>query len=89
MDHYIKTGEVYNFMTFDSSAVTHDGLDNGVKELNKELRDIQKKVVKYVHKLHEISGVNKLDPTWHIIGSIPQKIEEDGTKNVNCYGFQD
>ena len=76
-------------MTFDSSAVTHDGLDKGVKDLNKELRDIQKKVVKYVHKLHEKAGVNKLDPTWNIIGSIPQKIEEDGTKNVNCYGFQD
>ena len=89
MDHYIKTGEVYHFMTFDSSAVTHDGLDKGVKDLNKELRDIQKKVVKYVHKLHEKAGVNKLDPTWNIIGSIPQKIEEDGTKNVNCYGFQD
>ena len=57
--------------------------------LAEELRELQMTTIKYVNRYNHEFGADHVRPTWDHIGSIPQKIEDDGTKRTNWCGFQD
>ena len=89
MNYYVETGEIFNFMSFHSGATQHADIDDGLKELKEELRELQMTTIKYVNRYNHEFGADHVRPTWDHIGSIPQKIEDDGTKRTNWCGFQD
>ena len=89
MNYYVETGNTFNFMSFHSGATQHADIDDGLKELKEELRELQMTTIKYVNRYNHEFGSDHVRPTWDHIGSIPQKIEDDGTKRTTWNGFQD
>ena len=82
-----KTKKPYEFITFNSGATSHDEIDDGVKETLEELEELQKLVIDYVNTYHYVYDGGEHTPTWNLRGSIPQKIQKDGTIPKNNLGL--
>ena len=87
MQDFVKTKKPYEFITFNSGATSHDEIDDGIKETLKELEELQKLVIDYVNTYHYVYDNGKHVATWDYKGSIPQKIEKDGSIPKNDVGL--
>ena len=87
MQDFVKTKKPYEFITFNSGATSHDEIDDGVKETLNELEELQKLAIDYVNTYHYVYDNGKHVPTWDYKGSIPQKINKDGSIPKNDLGL--
>ena len=87
MQDFVKTKKPYEFITFNSGATSHDEIDDGVRETLEELEELQKLVIDYVNTYHYIYDGGNHTPTWDYKGSIPQKIQKDGSIPKDDLGF--
>ena len=87
MQDFIETHKPYEFLTFNSGATSHDEIDEGIQETLDELEELQKLVIDYVNTYHYVYDGGEHTPTWNLRGSIPQKIQKDGTIPKNNLGL--
>ena len=86
--YFIKHHTPYPFTSFNSGATSHEEIDKGIADLIEELKELHHLFINYANVYHLVNdGTNELTPTWNYLGSIPQKIQKDGSIPKDDLGF--
>ena len=80
MKNYVNNGTIFRYVDFHSDATTHQEIDDGRKESQKELLNMHKLCLKYAATVQ----LNDGQISWERLGGLSQKIgiEKEGTDGL-------